>query len=155
MKSSQLHFLITAGGTREYIDPVRFVSNASSGRMGYSLAEAAIKAGHKVTLISAPTFLKPPRKTKVIEVISADEMFKAVKRYFGKCNCLIMTAAVSDYKPAKAAKTKIKKSNKDLIIRLKPTVDILKWAGKTKRESRLLLASHWKIEIYERMPKRS
>jgi phosphopantothenoylcysteine synthetase/decarboxylase len=139
MKSNQLHFLITAGGTREYIDPVRFISNASSGKMGYALADAAIKTGHKVTLISAPTFLKPPKRTKVIEVINADEMFKAVKRNFNKCNCLIMAAAVSDYKPAKVSKTKIRKSDKDLIIKLKLTVDILKWAGKNKKDNQIVV----------------
>jgi phosphopantothenoylcysteine synthetase/decarboxylase len=139
MKSSQLHFLITTGGTREYIDPVRFISNASSGKMGYALADAAIKAGHKVTLISAPTFLKPPKKTKVIEVVNADEMFKAVKRNFNKYSCLIMAAAVSDYKPAKVSKTKIRKSDKDLIIKLKPTVDILKWAGKNKKKNQIII----------------
>jgi phosphopantothenoylcysteine synthetase/decarboxylase len=139
MKSNQLHFLITARGTREYIDPVRFISNASSGKMGYALADAAIKAGHKVTLISAPTFLKPPKKTKVVEIVSADEMFKAVRRNFNKCDCLIMAAAVADYKPAKISKIKIKKSDKDLIIRLKPTIDILKWVGKNKKKNQIVI----------------
>jgi phosphopantothenoylcysteine decarboxylase / phosphopantothenate---cysteine ligase len=128
-----MNFLITAGGTREYIDPVRFISNASSGKMGYALASAAIKAGHSVTLITAPTNLTPPEGAKVINVETSAEMFVAVKRYFGKCDCLIMAAAVSDYAPLKISKTKIKKSDTVLTIKLKPTTDILKWAGQHKK----------------------
>jgi phosphopantothenoylcysteine synthetase/decarboxylase len=129
MKSNRLHFLITAGGTREYIDPVRFISNASSGKMGFALAKAAIEAGHKVTLISAVKELK----FKTINVETAEQMFCAVKKYFNKCDCLIMAAAVADYTPSRKSKIKIKKSNKNLIIKLKPTSDILKWAGENKK----------------------
>ena len=131
-----MHFLITAGGTREYIDPVRFISNASSGRMGYALAAATLKAGHKVTLITAPTALQTPAGAKVIDVQTAKEMFNAVRRHFKKCDCLIMAAAVADYTPVKKSKIKIKKANKNLVIKLKPTVDILKWAGRHKHERR-------------------
>ncbi len=127
-----MRFLITAGGTREYIDPVRFISNASSGRMGYALSRAAIKAGHKVTLITVPAMHQAPGGAKVVKVVSAAEMFEAVRKNFPKCDCLIMAAAVSDYTPVKRAKTKIKKSGKQLTIKLKPTVDILKWAGQRK-----------------------
>jgi phosphopantothenoylcysteine decarboxylase/phosphopantothenate--cysteine ligase len=130
-----MHFLITAGGTREYIDPVRFISNASSGRMGYALTLAAIKAGHKVTLISASD-LQPPVGVDFVGVDSAAEMFAAVKKFFAKCDCLIMAAAVADYTPAKPTKAKIKKTNKILALKLKPTVDILAWAGKHKHERR-------------------
>src|SRR5690606_21290128 len=107
--SKKLKILITAGATRAYIDPVRLISNAGSGRMGYALAAAAVKAGHEVTLITAPTPLKPTRGAAVIHVVTGDDMFKAVKAEFAQCDCLIMTAAVSDYKPAAASKTKIKK----------------------------------------------
>jgi len=127
-----MHFLITAGGTREYIDSVRFISNASSGRMGYALALAAIKAGHKVTLVSA-SGLQPPIGVDFVGVDSAAEMFAAVKKFFAKCDCLIMAAAVADYTPIKKPKTKIKSSKKSLVIKLKPTVDIIKWAGKHKK----------------------
>jgi phosphopantothenoylcysteine decarboxylase/phosphopantothenate--cysteine ligase len=130
-----MHFLITAGGTREYIDPVRFISNASSGKMGYCLAQAALSKGHKVTLISASD-LQPPVGVEFVGVETAAQMFAAVKKYFPKCDCLIMAAAVSDYTPAKKSKIKIKKSKMDLVIKLNPTVDILKWAAAHKTGSR-------------------
>jgi phosphopantothenoylcysteine decarboxylase/phosphopantothenate--cysteine ligase len=128
-----MRFLITAGGTREYIDPVRFISNASSGRMGYALARAALKAGHEVTLITAPTALKPPAGAEIVAVESAAQMFAAVKEHFPRCDCLIMAAAVADYTPAHPAKTKLKKRAARLTLELKPTPDILKWAGRQCR----------------------
>lgn len=139
MTKKMFHILITAGGTREYIDPVRFISNASSGRMGYALARAAVKAGHKVTLISANVSLKVPKGTNVIHVVTSDEMFQAVKAELGKCNCLIMAAAVSDYKPASASQIKLKKEQTVLSLNLKPTKDILKWAGKNKKPGQFLV----------------
>jgi phosphopantothenoylcysteine decarboxylase/phosphopantothenate--cysteine ligase len=142
MKSNQLHFLITAGGTREYVDPVRFISNASSGKMGYALADVAVKVGHKVTLITTvknPQFKIKNSKLKIVEVETVGQMFKAVKKHFSKCNCLIMAAAVADYTPVKKSKIKIKKSSKNLVIRLKPTVDILKWAGKNKKKNQIVV----------------
>jgi phosphopantothenoylcysteine decarboxylase/phosphopantothenate--cysteine ligase len=134
-----MHFLITAGGTREYIDPVRFISNASSGKMGYALARAALKAGHKVTLVTAPTALREPSGAEVVEVETAGEMFEAVKEYFARCDCLIMAAAVADYTPARPAKTKIKKTGKSLTLRLKPTTDILRWAGRHKTKGQIVV----------------
>jgi len=134
----KMYFLITAGGTREYIDPVRFISNASSGEMGYALADAALKAGHRVTLISASD-LQPPVGIDFVGVDSAAEMFAAVKKFFAKCDCLIMAAAVADYTPVCPAKTKIKRQDKPLTIKLKPTADILRWAGKHKKKSQILV----------------
>lgn len=128
-----MHFLITAGGTREYIDPVRFISNASTGKMGYALARAALAAGHKVTLITAPLSLRPPAKAKLVNVETSAEMFQAVKKHFDKCHCLIMAAAVSDYTPVRPSKTKIKKTAAELTLKFKPTIDILKWAAKNKK----------------------
>ena len=133
-----MHLLITAGGTREYIDPVRFITNASSGRMGYALTRAAQKAGHKVTLISASD-LQPPVGVEFVGVNSAAEMFGAVKKHFPRCDCLIMAAAVSDYTPVRPAKAKIRKTNKPLAIKLKPTVDILKWAGQRKKKNQVVV----------------
>ena len=134
-----MHILITAGGTREYIDPVRFISNASSGKMGYALAREAIKAGHKVTLITAVTNLRKPVGAKIVEVETSAQMFDAVKKHFPKSKCLIMAAAVSDYKPAKQSKTKIKKSTAGLTLKLKPTQDILKWAGGHKKKDQIVI----------------
>lgn len=134
-KSKKKHFLITAGGTREYIDPVRFISNASSGKMGYALAAAAKNEGHKVTLISASD-IQPPVGIEFVGVISAADMLAAVKNFFADCDCLIMAAAVSDYTLARQKKTKIKKSSSCLTLKLKPAPDILAWASKHKHEKR-------------------
>ncbi len=134
-----MHFLITSGGTREYIDKVRFISNASSGRMGNALVRAAMGAGHKVTLITTQTTQRTPSGIKTIEVETAAQMFSAVKKNFGRCDCLIMAAAVSDYTPAKPAKGKIKKTDRPLAIRLKPTADILAWAGRSKKKNQIVV----------------
>jgi phosphopantothenoylcysteine synthetase/decarboxylase len=137
-----MRILITSGGTREYIDTVRFITNASSGQMGLALVKAALKAGHKVTLITTTEFRMNSElrinnsKLKIVHAETAREMFQAVKKYFLKCDCLIMAAAVSDYTPAHPSKTKIKRTDKSLTIKLKPTPDILKWAGRHKNESR-------------------
>jgi phosphopantothenoylcysteine synthetase/decarboxylase len=133
-----MRILITAGGTREHIDPVRFIANASSGKMGYALARAAFKAGHKVTLISASD-LQPPVGIDFVGVESADDMFRAVKKNFPRCDCLIMAAAVADYSPARPAKTKIERTGKSLTIKLKPTYDILKWAGRHKKKGQIVI----------------
>ncbi|MGA2678312.1 MAG: phosphopantothenoylcysteine decarboxylase [Sedimentisphaerales bacterium] len=135
----KLQFLITAGGTREYIDPVRFISNASSGKMGYELARSALLAGHNVMLITAPTNLNAPKGADAVKVESARNMFEAVKDKFGGCDCLIMTAAVSDYTPAKLARHKIKKSPGVIALKLKPTQDILKWAGTHKKQNQVVI----------------
>lgn len=127
-----MHYVITAGGTWEYIDPVRYISNASTGQMGYALAKAALSAGHTVTLISAPVSLIPPANVTLIQVVSAQDMFEAVKQTFAACDCLIMAAAVSDYTPATPTTTKIKKSHATLTLELKSSVDILTWAGNQK-----------------------
>jgi phosphopantothenoylcysteine decarboxylase/phosphopantothenate--cysteine ligase len=134
-----MRILITAGGTREYIDPVRFISNASSGRMGYALARAALKTGHKVTLVTAPASIRIPDGVKIVKVETAAQMLKVVKKHFVKCDCLIMAAAVVDYTPVKVSKTKMKKGPGRLTIELKPTTDILAWAGRHKRENQLLV----------------
>jgi phosphopantothenoylcysteine decarboxylase / phosphopantothenate---cysteine ligase len=136
-----MRFLITAGATREYIDPVRFISNASSGRMGYALVLAALKAGHKVTLITTvhrASIIEHrasiiEHRASIINVETAAQMFDAVKRHFPRCDCLIMAAAVADYTPIHPAKTKIKKDSRPLTVKLKPTPDILKWAGAHKK----------------------
>lgn len=134
-----MRILITAGGTREYIDPVRFISNASSGKMGYALARTALKAGHKVTLITASTTQRPPIEAKLVNVETAAQMFEAVKKRLESCDCLIMTAAVADYTPARPAKAKRRKTTKSITIKLKPTTDILKWAAGHKKNMQILV----------------
>ncbi len=128
-----MRILVTAGGTREYIDPVRFISNASTGKMGYAMARVAATRGHIVTLITAPTAMKTPSHVDTVNVVTSREMFDAVKDNFDKCDCLIMAAAVSDYAPVRISKMKMKKSASDLTIKLKLTRDILAWAGKNKK----------------------
>ena len=102
-------FLITAGPTREPIDPVRYISNRSSGKMGYAIAEAALDAGHDVILISGPVNLAPPPKAKFISVSTSDEMFEAVQRHADESDVCVLCAAVADYKPAQVSPVKIKK----------------------------------------------
>ena len=120
-----MRFLITAGPTREPIDPVRYLSNRSSGKMGYAIAEAALEAGHEVILISGPVNVERPRGAAVIPVATSDEMFDAVMQQTNNCDILVMCAAVADYKPAKVSKTKLKKRDAELSLELKPTRDIL------------------------------
>ncbi|MCP4453214.1 MAG: phosphopantothenoylcysteine decarboxylase [Planctomycetes bacterium] len=128
------HILITAGGTREYIDPVRFIANASSGQMGYALAQAAVDSGHAVTLIAAPSHLPPPKGADVIQVTSAQDMFEAVRGHYDQCDCVVMAAAVSDYTLDAPSDTKLKKSGNPLTLTMVPTQDILQWAGEHKTQ---------------------
>jgi phosphopantothenoylcysteine decarboxylase / phosphopantothenate---cysteine ligase len=120
-----VRFLITAGPTREPIDPVRYLSNRSSGKMGYAIADAAIDAGHEVSLISGPVNLDPPRGADLVPVSTSDEMFDAVHERFPDCDVLVMCAAVADYKPKQFSKNKIKKRDANLSLELIPTRDIL------------------------------
>jgi phosphopantothenoylcysteine decarboxylase/phosphopantothenate--cysteine ligase len=125
-------FLITAGPTREPIDPVRFISNRSSGKMGYAIAKAAIAAGHDVILISGPVCLKPPRGAELVNVTTSDEMYDAVHAHLDGIDIAVMSAAVSDFKPARRAPRKIKKSAGLDGIPLVPARDILASLGKIK-----------------------
>ena len=120
-----MRFLITAGPTREAIDPVRYISNRSSGKMGYAMAEAAVEAGHRVVLISGPVSLTPPRAAQLISVLTSDEMYDAVHRHVGDCDVLVMCAAVADYKPVRVSAQKIKKRDETLSLELIPTRDVL------------------------------
>jgi phosphopantothenoylcysteine decarboxylase / phosphopantothenate---cysteine ligase len=120
-----VRFVVTAGPTREPIDPVRFLSNRSSGKMGYAVAEAAIEAGHEVTLISGPVCLLAPDGAHVVSIQTSDEMYEAVRRAVGDCDVLVMCAAVADYKPAKYSEQKLKKKSAAWSLDLAPTRDIL------------------------------
>ena len=126
-------FLVTAGPTFEAIDPVRFIGNHSSGKMGFALAQVAADLGAEVTLITGPVHLKADRDSiKKIPVTSADEMYDAVHSHFKDCDVAILSAAVADYKPREASKNKIKKSEGELKIELVRTKDILESVGKMK-----------------------
>jgi phosphopantothenoylcysteine decarboxylase/phosphopantothenate--cysteine ligase len=121
-----MRFLITAGPTREPIDPVRFISNRSSGKMGYALAAAARDAGHEVALISGPVCIEPPEGAEILRVTTSDEMADAVQSRMNKgCDVFIMCAAVADFKPREARAGKIKKRDGLARIELVPTRDIL------------------------------
>jgi phosphopantothenoylcysteine decarboxylase/phosphopantothenate--cysteine ligase len=120
-----VRFLITAGPTREPLDPVRYLSNRSSGKMGYAIAEATLEAGHEVVLISGPVGIARPRGAAVIPISTTEEMFDAVQQQARNCDILVMCAAVADYKPKQISKTKIKKRDANLSLELIPTRDIL------------------------------
>jgi phosphopantothenoylcysteine decarboxylase/phosphopantothenate--cysteine ligase len=120
-----LHVLITAGPTREPIDPMRYISNRSSGRMGYALAEACVEAGAKVTLVSGPVCLPTPERLTRIDIETAAEMLAAVESKLGECDIFISTAAVADYRPAQMAEQKLKKSDEVISLELARTEDVL------------------------------
>ena len=130
--------MVTAGATRESIDPVRFITNHSSGKMGFALAKAAMLRGADVTVVAAHTDVAPPRFVEVISVVSAADMFEAVTSRAGECDIIIKAAAVADYTPETVADSKMKKSDSDLSIPLKRTQDILKYLGAHKREGQFL-----------------
>ena len=128
-----MRFLITAGPTREPIDPVRYLSNRSSGKMGYAIAEAAIKAGHDVVLISGPVDLDPPPSAELVCASTSDEMFEAVHQRARYCDVLVMCAAVADYKPVAVFSRKIKKRDAKLSLELIPTRDVLASLPKNRK----------------------
>jgi phosphopantothenoylcysteine decarboxylase / phosphopantothenate---cysteine ligase len=118
--------VITAGPTREPVDPVRFLSNRSSGKMGYAIAAAAIEREQDVVLISGPVCLEAPRRAKLIRVSTSDQMHDAVHQAIRDCDVLVMCAAVADYKPKRSAPMKIKKRERNFSLELIPTRDILR-----------------------------
>ena len=130
--------LVTAGPTRESIDPVRFITNHSTGKMGYAVARQAMLRGAEVTLVSGPVSIDPPPFVRVVNVSSAQDMFEAVKENYAGADIIIKTAAVADYTPESTADEKIKKSDGSLSIPIKRTADILKWLGENKRDGQVL-----------------
>lgn len=127
-----MRFLVTAGPTREWIDPVRYISNASSGRMGYEVARQALRRNHTVVLISGPTNLRSPRGVQTVSVETALQMHSAVLRHLPDVDALVMTAAVADFRPARRSSRKIRRKS-SLTLRLLPNPDILADAAKIKR----------------------
>jgi phosphopantothenoylcysteine decarboxylase/phosphopantothenate--cysteine ligase len=138
MSSSLLRFLITAGPTREFLDPIRYISNRSSGKMGYAIAEAALAASSNVTLVSGPTCLVAPKGVEFVAVTTAQEMAEAVWSRFGLIDICIMAAAVCDFRPKTVAGSKIKKGSFGGTLELEPTPDILAELGR-RRKSQVLV----------------
>ncbi|MCQ2490445.1 MAG: bifunctional phosphopantothenoylcysteine decarboxylase/phosphopantothenate--cysteine ligase CoaBC [Ruminococcus sp.] len=130
--------LVTAGATRESIDPVRFITNHSSGKMGFAIARAAMLRGADVTVIAAHTDVEPPMLVNVVNVQSAEDMYNAVKERLDESDIIIKAAAVADYTPVTVAENKIKKSDGDMVIELKRTTDILKYIGEHKRAGQVV-----------------
>lgn len=130
--------LVTAGPTQEAIDPVRYITNHSTGKMGYAMAKAAANRGAEVVLVSGPVNLPCPQGVERIDVVNAKEMFEAVKENYQDCDIIIKSAAVADYRPAVVAGEKIKKMEGEAKILLERTDDILKYVGEHKREGQIL-----------------
>ena len=122
-----MKILITAGPTREPLDPVRYLSNRSSGKMGYAIAQAALDAGHEVVLVSGPVALAAPDGARIVPVTTSDEMYEAVHAWVGWADVCVLCAAVADFRPARVEPHKIKKERRaSLTLELVPTRDILR-----------------------------
>ena len=127
-----MNVIVTAGPTREFLDPVRFLSNRSTGKMGFAVAEAFAARGHDVLLVTGPVTIEPPDGVRCIRVVSADEMYKAVKAEFEPCNALVMAAAVADWTPESASDVKLKKSGGTMTLNMVRTQDILSELSRIK-----------------------
>ena len=134
-----MNILINAGPTRESIDPVRFITNHSTGKMGYALASAAVTAGHAVTLVSGPVALRPPSGLKAfVQVVTAAEMASAMKEAFPSADLTILCAAVADYRPKHYSESKLKKQEGGMVLELERTEDIALALGRMKKAGQLL-----------------
>lgn len=134
MLSLMARILITSGPTRQYLDPVRYLTNASSGRMGRALAEAALQIGHEVVVISGPVEVNYPNAAEVIDVVSTEEMLDAAQREFSQCDGAIGVAAPCDYRPVKVSDQKISKTGGPLVLHLIETPDVIATLGAHKRK---------------------
>ena len=134
-----MRIVISAGPTREAIDPVRYITNRSTGKMGYAIAEAARERGLLVTLVSGPVNLLPPEGVEVINIESAADMAKAMKSAAQTADIIVMAAAVADYRPRQYSTSKVKKSDGDMCIELERTEDVLLSLGKNKRPGQILV----------------
>lgn len=145
--------LITAGPTREYFDPVRYISNPSSGKMGFALAEAAMAAGWQVDLVHGPVVIKAPEGVSAYPVITSEEMYTACEKAFPDSDLLIMCAAVCDMRPKHPSKNKVKKDALGMTVEFEPTRDILKTLSARRRPGQTLVgfaAETEKVEAYAR-----
>ncbi len=138
VKARKIRCLISAGPTREFFDPVRFMSNPSTGKMGYALAAAALEMGWRVDLVSGPVSLPAPDGAALHRVVTGEEMLARIDALFEACDILIMTAAVMDYRPREYSARKIKKSGDSLVVELDPVVDILKTVAARKKKDQLV-----------------
>lgn len=135
-----MRILITAGPTRQYIDPVRFITNASSGRMGYALAAAAACQGHDVTLLTGPVWIAPPGGCRLVRFVTVAELTEGLDEHFPACDALVMAAAVGDFRPARQRDQKLRRCDGPVEIRLLPTQDVLATVTGTKRADQLIVA---------------
>ena len=145
-----MRILITAGPTREHIDPVRFLSNGSSGKMGYALAAAAQATGAEVVLVSGPVALAPPAGVACVPVVSAQEMFEACQARFADCDVFIAVAAVADFRPARTHVGKVKKAHLGETLELVPTVDILHTLAQAKSAQQIVVGFAAETDDVER-----
>ena len=134
-----MRIVISAGPTREAIDPVRFITNRSTGKMGYAIAEAARDRGMQVTLVSGPVNLEPPANVDLVAIESAADMASAMKKAAVEADIIVMAAAVADYRPKQYSTSKIKKSDGDMCIELERTEDVLLSLGKIKKPGQILV----------------
>ena len=148
--AKRLRVLVTAGPTREYIDPVRYISNDSSGTMGFALAAAALRRGHDVTLVHGPVALRPVRGARAVAVVSASDMLRACRRAWRASDVLVMAAAVADYAPAHPSRTKVKRSRAQRVLELAPTVDILAALSAARRSGQKVIG----FALEDRAPRR-
>ena len=125
--------LITSGPTRQYLDPVRYLTNASSGRMGRALAASALAAGHEVIIVSGPVEVEYPAGATVVPVVSTEDMLRECQAVFGSCDGMIGVAAPCDYRPVKVAPGKINKTGEPLVLHLIETPDVVATLGSTKK----------------------
>ncbi|HUE84196.1 MAG TPA: bifunctional phosphopantothenoylcysteine decarboxylase/phosphopantothenate--cysteine ligase CoaBC [Pyrinomonadaceae bacterium] len=132
-------FLITTGATREAIDPVRFISNRSSGRMGFALAEAALRRGASVTVVAGTTTANPPRGIRLLKAASAEEMYHTVMSELGNATVFVAAAAVADYRPAMPSATKVKKAEATMVLPLERTRDILREVSASRKDGLLVI----------------
>jgi phosphopantothenoylcysteine decarboxylase/phosphopantothenate--cysteine ligase len=134
-----MRIVISAGPTREAIDPVRFITNRSTGKMGYAIARAAVKMNLQTVLVSGPVNLTPPEGVEFVPVESAAEMAEAMKNAAADADIIVMAAAVADYRPKQYSTSKVKKSDGDMCIELERTEDILLSLGKNKKPGQILV----------------
>ena len=132
--------IVTAGPTREYIDTVRFITNASSGKMGYAIAAAAVADGHDVTLLTSPVAMAAPERCRVVKFVSVADLKKALEERFDSCDALVMAAAVGDFRVDKPFPSKLRRKSGPVVLRLFPTEDILASLGERKTPRQKIIA---------------